>query len=103
VLADEEGVEAGVAQAPDLARPAQPALRDRDHVVRDVLDEVERGLQVHGQRAEVAVVHPHDGGLQGKGALEIVPVVDLEDRLELRVLHRRVELAQGRVRRGRPR
>ena len=34
-LADEEGVEAGVAQAADLAGAAQAALRHRDDVVRD--------------------------------------------------------------------
>src|SRR5262249_51719784 len=51
VLADEEGVEAGVAQPAHLARAPQAALRDRDDVVRDLVDEVQRGLEVHGQRA----------------------------------------------------
>jgi hypothetical protein len=55
-FADEEGVEAGGAEAGDVFRCADTAFGDAESVCGDAGDEVERGFEVDGEGFEVAVV-----------------------------------------------
>ena len=100
VLADEERVEAGAAQAPHVVAGGDAALRHRDHVVGDGGREAERGLQVDGQGLEVAVVDAHDRAADGEGAIELLAVVDLDQGVEAGLLGGLGELAQLGIREG---
>ena len=104
VLADQEGVVAGVAQPPHVARPADAALRHRHHVVRD--DAAPGPARSPGRPPSCAgrgCSRRRAAAPAAQRALQLAAVVHLDQRVEARLLRRRVQRPQLVVGRARPR
>ena len=64
-LADEESVEAGVAEFGEVVVSAEAGFADRDAGLWDALDEFERGLDAQVQSLQIAIVDADDAGFRG--------------------------------------
>src|ERR1700761_5697361 len=65
VLADEEGVEARVAEAREVVMGGQARCADGDALVRNSLHEFERCFEMNGEIAQIAIVHADDSRVAG--------------------------------------
>ena len=85
------------------------ALGDDDPVSRSLRDELELGGAIDAERAEVARVDADDASVEARGALELLVVVSLHERVEAELFgdsqqsrgRRVVEVAQDEERRVR--
>ncbi len=80
------------------APAADAALRHRHHVVRDGRGEGEGRVERDGERPQVAVVHPDDPRPRRERAIELRPVVHLDERVDARLARHREEAARARRR-----
>src|SRR5216683_3339498 len=81
MFADEEGIEAGSAQANKIVVRAQAGFADRDTRIGNLVDELEGSFRAHGERLQVAVVYANDAGVCGQRAVELACGVNFDERL----------------------
>src|SRR5690606_37774378 len=81
-LADQDGVGAGVGVGDELVRAADAALGDLDLVVGDLGGDPLEGAAVDLEGLEVAGVDAYDLGTGVDRALDLLLVVDLDERGE---------------------
>jgi len=81
VLANEEGVEADGAELPQVLVGAQAGFADGEAIVRDVLDQIVRGLHAYREGFQVAIVHTEDARTGRYRASELFKRVDFDERL----------------------
>src|SRR5258708_32978177 len=97
MLADQESIEASIAQAKQIVMGAQARFADRDTMVGNLVDQLEGSFGAHGQSLQVAIVHAENACVGGKGAVEFSPGVNLHERLHAKLAAERDELVQLRI------
>src|SRR6266403_2877626 len=97
MLADQESIEAGMAQAKQIVMRAQAGLADRDTMVGNLIDQLEGSFGTDGQSLQVAIVHPQDAGVRGERAIQFRPGVNLDERLHTKLSAERDEFMQLRI------
>ena len=101
-LADERGVEPLGAPVGDRRGLADARFGDEQPVVRDEPAEAGGALEVHVERAQVAVVQADEARATHEGALDLALVVRLDQRLHPQVAGQAHEAGQALGRGGGP-
>lgn len=97
MLADKEGIEAGGAEMAKIGMGAQARFGHGDAVIGDLLDQFQRGLRVHREGLQIAIVYADDMGFGGEGAIELGACVDFNQRFHLQCATEGDEVAQQRI------
>ena len=82
-LADEDGVSAGFAHAARVIGVMDAALRDQNHVARDLLAQAFRQAEVHREGSEVPVVDAYRLRAGAQRDARLTLMVDLHQRRQL--------------------
>ena len=99
-FADEDGADAGGADAADVLRGLDAAFADADDVVGDFLGQFLGGGEIDLEGFQVAVVDADEVGAEFERAVHFAQVVHLHQHVELAGLRAVVERAQLRRRPG---
>ena len=96
-LANQESIEACVAQSDQVGVGGEARLGDRDALIRNEADQFERGFQTNLEGAQVAVVDADDASFGGQGAIQLLGGVDFDERLHAELTAKSYQLAQRTV------
>src|SRR5882762_328131 len=97
MLADQESIEAGIAQAKQIVMGAQAGFADRDTMVGNLIDQLEGSFGTDDQSLQVAIVHPQDAGVRGERPVKFSPGVNFDQRLHAKLAAERDELMELRI------
>src|SRR5690349_4801549 len=93
-FADQERFEAGVAQPAQMFSGLDAALGHAQHPWRNQPYQAQRGLKIHVERPQVAVIDADDLKIQVERAAELVLVVDFAQHVQLELASDRTQVAE---------
>src|SRR5579863_6037663 len=96
-FADEEGLDPRLGEAAAIGVPRNAALADRDTVLRDFRSKPLGDFKRCLKRAQVAIVDADKPRFQGKSAIELPFVMDLDQDIEAEVMRGLVESPRALV------
>src|ERR1700752_5326833 len=97
MFADEEGIETGLVEAKQIVVGAEAGFADGDTMVRDALDQFQRGFRANREGLQVAIVDAKNARIGREGAVELGLCVDFNERLHAEFAAKSDEFAELRV------